>query len=174
MVFAGMPAPKRRESDEIIRVSRRRPDGTTEDLEFRNPSPHTVREILHSHRKAEYLLAGDGDSRPSGPNPPGPQAEPPDALDRERAPTWQVIRNWILSLDERSGFEHSTADLQKKFFGRQLAFVEGPDKRLAKTTGTNHRKAKAAIEKDLGGEFVGHDVGARRQHGTTLWRLRKD
>ncbi|HEV2449086.1 MAG TPA: hypothetical protein VGU43_01595 [Thermoplasmata archaeon] len=167
-----MSAADRRE--EVVRFPIRTLDGHVDYAEIRNPRPATIEFLIkrlgavldgsspEPIPRSTLSPAGRGHDRPAAPGGAG------------RPPKWQDVRDWILTLDSESGYAHTTTELHERFLGRKLSFIDPADTPIAKTTGTNHRKARRDIEHRIGLKWEGKAVGGRNQGGTTRWSLAKE
>lgn len=161
-------------NEEVVRIPIRTADGHVDYAEIRNPRPATVEALIK--RFGATLSAGP--PRPTVAIPRGFPAvaarRPREGPSDLRPPKWQAIRDWILSRGAASGYAHTTIELHEQFFDHRLSFIDPSQMPLAKTTGTNHRKARAEIASQSGGKWKGEAVGGRNQGGTTRWTLVQD
>lgn len=155
-----MDAERRRQ--EVVRFPIRSADGHVDYAEIQNPRRETIELLV---RRLGSVVVGASAEVGRG------RARPAEPAAAGRPPKWQNIQAWILSLEAASGYPHTTAELHEHFLGHQLSFVNPKEMPIAKTTGTNHRKARREIERLIGGKWQGEAVGGRNQGGTTKWRL---
>lgn len=159
--------------DEVVRFPIRTADGPIDYAEIRNPRLATIELLVKRLGSVLPPTSTKLVQRPAlrGANRGQGRTLPPAASGRP--PKWQAIRDWILSLDSGAGYAHTTAELHERFLGRKLSFIDPAEMPVAKTTGTNHRKARRALEQRLGLKWEGIAVGGRNQGGTTRWVLVK-